>query len=405
VKGMRWIRAVTGRIENKLQPFRTDALELRINCPGGSAAPAAVTQAQGMANGTPLALNTAFTPLGREPRLFDAFYLGSTEAFSKKNATVSLRFGLADSTVESYGVLELSWEYWNGTSWSRLKLTKEETEHFKSSGTVEFVVPADLEKGDWAGKQDFWIRARLIGGDYGREDVTVHTKDLGGGVTEQTFDRSTKGIRPPVVISLKIEYRLCDRVKPTFLFTQDSALQRNQSDANETDGALVEAFVPLRVSLGRLRGDGAGTTGAAAPGPPECTCAAYAPELNPVDASVADLNPPLPLTPATGRSIFLGFDAPLAGAGVNVLVIVGQERDGQDDAFGPLVVEALVGSRFVPLVAKDGTRALGESGILTLSFSDPPTQTALFGRSLWWLRLAPRAGAARDGARAFGAPI
>ena len=51
-----------------------------------------------MANTTPLVLDSVFFPFGKEPRQFDAFYLGSKEAFSKKGADVTLDFEMADTT-------------------------------------------------------------------------------------------------------------------------------------------------------------------------------------------------------------------------------------------------------------------------------------------------------------------
>ena len=51
-----------------------------------------------MANTTPLVLDSVFFPFGKEPRQFDAFYLGSKEAFSKKGAEVVLDFEMADTT-------------------------------------------------------------------------------------------------------------------------------------------------------------------------------------------------------------------------------------------------------------------------------------------------------------------
>src|ERR1700716_953299 len=45
-----------------------------------------------IANTTPIVPNSAFHPFGREPRLFDAFYIGSDEAFSKAGAAISLAF-------------------------------------------------------------------------------------------------------------------------------------------------------------------------------------------------------------------------------------------------------------------------------------------------------------------------
>ena len=68
---------------------------------------------------------------------------------------------------------ELSWEYWNGTGWWKLVVTRDETLNLKMSGKLEFKVPPDLAATDWSGRTNYWIRARLVGGDYGREKVSV----------------------------------------------------------------------------------------------------------------------------------------------------------------------------------------------------------------------------------------
>jgi hypothetical protein len=53
---------------------------------------------EAIANTTPVVPNKAFYPFGREPRLYDSFYIGSDEAFSKAGAEISLcfEFGGAD---------------------------------------------------------------------------------------------------------------------------------------------------------------------------------------------------------------------------------------------------------------------------------------------------------------------
>jgi hypothetical protein len=53
---------------------------------------------EAIANTTPIVTNRAFHPFGREPRLYDSFYIGSNEAFSKAGAEISLcfEFGGAD---------------------------------------------------------------------------------------------------------------------------------------------------------------------------------------------------------------------------------------------------------------------------------------------------------------------
>src|SRR5262249_38150631 len=50
---------------------------------------------------------------GREPRQFDAFYLGSAEAFSKKGAQVRICFELADPTFESLAVVRGTGQFAN----------------------------------------------------------------------------------------------------------------------------------------------------------------------------------------------------------------------------------------------------------------------------------------------------
>jgi len=47
----------------------------------------------------------------------------------------------------------------------------------------------------------------------------------------------------------------------------------------------------------------------------------------------------------------------------------------------------------VPIVVNDATRALGESGVLSLAFPIEPAPCELFGQTLSWLRLTPAAGA------------
>ena len=121
----RWIRALKTKVQATEQPFRADEFGIRINystgcteavpCPPEektAASPSAEVPAnatpvdevpsppvaEALANTTPLVLENVFYPLGKEPKQFDAFYLGSQEAFSKKDANVQLCFEMADRT-------------------------------------------------------------------------------------------------------------------------------------------------------------------------------------------------------------------------------------------------------------------------------------------------------------------
>jgi len=287
---------------------------------------------------------------------------------------------LGDTTTNP----DLSWEYANGTGWWKLDPLIDTTQDLKGSGTVTFTVPDDLRPMDWAGKTSFWIRARLIGGDYGKEVVTVIISPDG---KKQTIERSTDGIRPPSVLSLRIAYRLCKSTRPAFVIAQDSGSFRDQSEANRTRGAIVEAFVPLAVALGRLAGAAAAAPETSEECPPPCQCPGER-AASPAAATATAAPAVASSTPATGRALFIGLSATPAGTPVNVLLLV--EKESLHDQFAPMKIEALVADRFVPVVAGDATRALGESGLLSMAFPLPPTPRELFGfENLTWLRLAP----------------
>jgi baseplate J-like protein len=284
---------------------------------------------------------------------------------------------------------ELSWEYWNGKGWWNLDVTRDDTQNLKTTGAVEFETPSDIASSDWAGKTNHWIRARLIGGDYGREKVTVTTKDIGGGVTKQTVDRSSEGIRAPSVVKLHISYHVCKSTQPTFVLTQDSGAIRDQSDANRTSSAIVEAFVPLAFSLGKLSREDSSTE-LAQENPPDCDCQMQ-PTMYTAKQGGSGQTSPTPPPLASGRTLFIGLESPLSEAPVNLLLLV--EKEQNHNAFAPMTIEALIADRFEPIVAEDTTRALGESGLLSLAFTIPPTPSKLFGKTLRWLRLKPKSTA------------
>jgi hypothetical protein len=312
-------------------------------------------------------------------------------AFIVNGAIGTFAIQLGDSSANP----ELSWEYSDGKGWSGLNVTLDTTRNLKVTGVVQFKVPAGLAPSDWAGKTNHWIRARLIGGDYGREKVTV-TSVTNGNTTTQNVHRSTDGIRAPSVVSLHITYRLSDEVRPTFVLAQDSGSYRDQSDANRTGGAMVEAFVSLAVMLGRLAGTGAPpvSTAVAKECPPNCQC--HGALAAGTDAAVSPSSPAetgslQTARPATGRTLFLGLSAPPTEAPVNALLLVDREHDYS--GLAPMAIEALVADRLVPIVADDTTRALGESGVLSMAFAVPPTPREMFGKTLSWLQLRPRPAA------------
>lgn len=273
---------------------------------------------------------------------------------------------------------ELSWEYWNGTAWWKLNGLRDETLNLKRSGAIRFDMPSDLQPTDWAGKNNHWVRARLVGGDYGQPRTVVKTVTKADGSTEQTVERFPDEVSAPQVLNLRVQYSAGQPVLPTYVLTADSGAVRDQSDANRTAGALVTMFTHLASGL-PPSSDQAQAASAAAPCPSECACDAGTPA--PAAGQAGSMSA------APERALYLGFSAALAGQPVNLLVLVAREQ--MFDAFAPLRIEALSGAHFVPVVAEDTTRALGESGLLSLSLTLPTVVAGLFGSALCWLRLSP----------------
>ena len=285
---------------------------------------------------------------------------------------------------------ELSWEYWNGTGWWTIHVN-DGTARLRKNGMLSLCVPSDLEATDWGGKTNFWIRARLVGGDYGRERVTVTQTNVNKDTTEQTIDRSTDDIHAPLVMQLQLRYSV-DPTLPIWLLTQDSGSIRNQSDANRTSGATVNMFVPLGVALARLDAPLTPVTPvAAAPSAAAHCCGTGAPaganRNAQADANTAGADDPAAPAPAAGRALYLGFDARLHGGPFRLLFNAAVEHD--HDAFAPLRIDAVDAGRAAPVVASDDTRALGETGLLTFALAAPPQASDLFGQPLHWLRVRP----------------
>lgn len=290
---------------------------------------------------------------------------------------------------------ELSWEYSReGGGWWGIPGLKDFTANLKANlkrsdtklvGTIEFEVPTDLQPTDVLGQQSYWIRARLVGGDYGKETFVTTTTWTGERTQTQSVVVNTDNIRAPLVLSIKIAYSICKPIIPKYLLSFDSGSWRDQSDANRTGGAMVDAFVPIAELLRQMSGTAASPAGSPATAVAPCGCGNVA-----VSATVAGAPAATPASKASeafdSRAIYLAFANKLEGGPIKLLFLL--EDQDHDEAM-PLRVEVLRDNRFEPVNAQDETRALGESGVITLSLDASPTQTELFGFPGFWIRLLP----------------
>lgn len=286
---------------------------------------------------------------------------------------------------------ELSWEYWDGTGWWQVTGIEDGTGNLVRSGHVTFCVPENLEATDVVGHSNHWIRARLIGGDYGQQSVTTNViEDANNKVVGYTVERSIDKIHAPYVLTLDVAYEVCCPIPPDFILAEDNGAFRDQTTAGKVADAVVEYFVPLAHALGQLTtpSSDSGRREETRPSTPDCVdCATGKPA--PSDGAATSDQSHTPVS--SGRALYLGFDTELSGGPIRILFLVDREGD-QDSAF-PLQVEALVAGRFKPIVARDETRGLNESGVIELTLAESPQRTHLFGQTRYWLRLQPRADA------------
>lgn len=134
---------------------------------------------------------------------------------------------------------DLSWEYWNGRGWVALEV-EDNTDDFLVPGTVEFKIPEDIAKTEVAGQENFWLRSRIVGGDYGREQFTV---DDNGRLTVQKDP-----IRPPLIKTLDITYRLIEQKPPQFCVTLNNLNYLDQTAANLTRDKYFLPYQTLKDS-------------------------------------------------------------------------------------------------------------------------------------------------------------
>ncbi len=139
-------------------------------------------------NDVPIYLAQDFYPFGMQPNASDVFYIGSQEAFSKINTRVEICFSVETAGVpgvitDAAGAkgdspLLVSWEYWDGKTWSNLKGVKclfdEKINPNTNYPQVIFTCPSDMTSTKVNNKENFWIRARIASGNY--RSITLGSK-------------------------------------------------------------------------------------------------------------------------------------------------------------------------------------------------------------------------------------
>ena len=213
---------------------------------------------QAFVNSTPVDLTKDFFPFGEKPKFGDTLYLSSREAFSIPNAVVTIHIKLTNpapggvelpiAATKPQGT-KLRWEFWDGEMWAELgtsefgrlvRILKEATEFsdttktFSESGDVSFKFPKSPQPTTVNGQGNFWVRVRIVGGDYGKEAHYVRDTAKGYVVEPST-------LAPPSVSSTQVDYVLSSEAPADALLTyNDFAYARALPD-----GEPFKPFKPV----------------------------------------------------------------------------------------------------------------------------------------------------------------
>lgn len=188
-----------------------------------------------------LDLSKDFYPLGEQPRFNDTLALAAAEVLGRAGTTVTLTVTLRNpnttpatgspvTTVATTGNPVLAWEVWNGQSWIEVgrsstsadspspnpyqfrDTTRALTRHGSgTSGQVSFTLPATVGQTTVNGEESYWLRARLVSGNYGSDATYSQVKNQSGQLVYTSegvpvYQLVPATFAPPVIASLQVAY-------------------------------------------------------------------------------------------------------------------------------------------------------------------------------------------------------
>ncbi len=145
-------------------------------------------------NTTDLDISKDFFPFGEQPKFNDTFYIACNEAFSQAECTVTLDIKLSETAinnVNTQGGIELVWEVGIGQKWQEIGRSNssnsnlnnnanfnDNTQAFTQEGLVTFQVPDTVQQQEVDGTSNYWLRVRIIKGNYGITAGNIQSSTL-----------------------------------------------------------------------------------------------------------------------------------------------------------------------------------------------------------------------------------
>lgn len=206
-------------------------------------------------NNTDVDVVKGFFPFGEKPKVGDTFYLAHREAFKKSGAKITLHFTL--SNLAKANNVYLVAEFWEGKSWSLLGRKGDDgTNSLTKTGDITFTIPGQPVSTTINGKESFWIRLRIDGGNYGEDahfevdpnDPTKYSLAVPGDPTKG-YKLVPANLAPPFISSLAIDYNVTQPApatppSPPEILTPEVVLTYN--DFEYDDVTQAPSFIPFQ---------------------------------------------------------------------------------------------------------------------------------------------------------------
>lgn len=307
-------------------------------------------------NTVPLDLNKDFYPFGEQPRFNDTFYLANQEIFSKPGFTVKINVKISDKTIKKDGGVEIAWEFYNGLIWQNFGKSSannpalesqqnfsDRTQAFTQSGEITLTIPDTIQPVTIDGINNYWLRARIVKGNYGteatyrqrmKENQPVYVNEV------PIYELIPATFAPPSIQSISLKY------------SSDSPLSNCLSFNNFTYRVHLTDFQPF------------------------------------VTAADENSNP----------TLYLGFDRPFPNRAIALYFQVETPTATELSATTTnptkprLVWEYFNGKDWMKLNAIDETAAFADRGLIKFIGPSDFSETQEFGKTLYWLRVCWESG-------------
>ncbi|MDH4100229.1 MAG: putative baseplate assembly protein [Nitrospirota bacterium] len=219
----------------------------------------------------------------------------------------------------------LSWEYWNGDGWTTLEDVQDTTARLLFSGTLTFTCPEDIASTKVAGQEGYWIRVRLVTGNYGKELEVVDGQVIPLGFTPPMLER----------VTLSYEHQAANYQAVEAVLSRNN-LEWEDGLATLGSGSLFKPFRPL---------------------------------------------------PDEKPTFYMGFDRPLSDGPISLFFNLVEQDYPRD--FRPLVRwEAYdpVAKKWQKLDAEDNTADMTRAGLVQVIAPDGGEARPIFSENLYWVR-------------------